>query len=79
VREALAKTFGLQADRLICGAGVEDILVLVSRVFLQKGDEAIYTEFGFNMYAIDVKASGATSVVAKEKNFTADVDAILNV
>jgi len=30
------------------------------------------------MYAIDVKASGATSVVAKEKNFTADVDAILN-
>jgi histidinol-phosphate aminotransferase len=78
LREALANTFGLQADRLICGAGVEDILILVSRVFLQKGDEAIYTEFSFNMYAIDVKASGATGIVAKEKNFTADIDVILN-
>jgi histidinol-phosphate aminotransferase len=77
VREALAKKFGIEAERIICGAGVEDLLILVTRVFLQKGDEAIYTEYGFNMYAIDVKASGATSVIAKEKNFTADVDAIL--
>jgi histidinol-phosphate aminotransferase len=77
VREALAKKFGLEAERIICGAGVEDLLILVTRVYLTSGDEAIYTEFGFNMYEIDVKASGATPVVAKEKNFTADVDAIL--
>ncbi len=78
VREALAKKYEIEAERIICGAGVEDLLILVTRVFLQKGDEAVYTEFGFNMYAIDVKASGATAIVAKEKNFCADVDAILS-
>jgi histidinol-phosphate aminotransferase len=77
VRETLAEKFGLAADQIICGAGTEDLLVLVTRVFLETGDEAIYTEYGFNMYAIDVKASGATSVIPKEKNFTAEVDAIL--
>jgi histidinol-phosphate aminotransferase len=78
LRETLAKTFGLEAERLICGAGTEDILILLTRVFLQKGDEALYTEFSFNMYAIDIKASGATGVVVRENNFTADVDAILD-
>ncbi|MES2905469.1 MAG: histidinol-phosphate transaminase [Pseudomonadota bacterium] len=77
VREAIARRFNIEADQIICGAGVEDILVLVSRVFLQEGDEAIYTEFGFNMYKIDIIASGATPVVPKEKNYVADVDAIL--
>jgi len=77
VREALAKKFGIEAEQVICGNGVEDLLILITRVFLQKGDEAIHTEFGFNMYAIDIKASGATAVVPGEKNFTADVDAIL--
>lgn len=77
VREALAKKFGLEPERIICGAGVEDILILATRVFLSSGDEAVYTEFAFNMYAIDVRASGATAVVAKEKNYTADVDEIL--
>lgn len=77
IREALAKRHGIEAERLLCGAGVEDILVLICRVFLQEGDEAITTEFGFNMYKIDVIAAGATPVVPKEKNYCTDVDAIL--
>ena len=45
--------------------------------FWGPGDEAIYSEFGFLMYQIAIRASGANPVIASEKNFTCNVDEIL--
>ncbi len=41
------------------------------------GDEAIYTDHGFLMYPIYTLGRGAKPVPVPEKNYTADVDAIL--
>jgi histidinol-phosphate aminotransferase len=41
------------------------------------GDEAIHTTHGFLVYPIATLGSGAKPVVAAEKNYTADADAIL--
>ena len=69
--------YGLDPDRIVCGAGSDDLLNLLARAYLQDGDEAIHTTHGFLVYPIATLGAGATPVVAPEKDFTADVDAIL--
>lgn len=77
LRAAIARVNGLNADRMICGTGSDEILELVARAYIGPGDEAIYSEFGFLVYKIAILAAGGTPVVAPEKDMTADVDAIL--
>jgi histidinol-phosphate aminotransferase len=77
LREAIGRAFGLDPDRIICGAGSDEILNLLARTYLGRGDEAISTAHGFLVYPIATMANGATNVVARETDFTADVDAIL--
>ncbi len=77
LREALAAQHGLDAARIVCGAGSDELLNLLAAAYLGPGDEAIYTEHGFLVYKIAILARGATPVVAPETNHTADVDAIL--
>ena len=77
LRQALAARYGLNADYIVCGAGSDELLELLARAYLGAGDEAIYTEYGFLVYPIAIKASGATPVVAKEINNTANINEII--
>ncbi|MBB6306499.1 histidinol-phosphate transaminase [Xanthobacter tagetidis] len=77
LREAIAKANGLDPARIICGAGSDEILNLVAHAYLGPGDEAVFCEHGFLVYRIATLAAGGTPVVAKERNLTADVDAML--
>lgn len=77
LREKIADVHGLDAARLVCGAGSDELLQLLARVYLGEGDNAIQTAHGFLVYAIATKACGAEIRFAPEKNLTADVDAIL--
>ena len=77
LREAIARTFGLDPARIVCGAGSDDLLNLLARAYLRDGDEAIHTTHGFLVYPIATLGAGGKPVVAAEKNYTADVDAIL--
>ena len=77
LREAIGRAFGLDPDRIVCGAGSDDLLHLLAHAYLVDGDEAIHTTHGFLIYPIVTLGTGAKPVVAPEKDFTADVDAIL--
>jgi histidinol-phosphate aminotransferase len=77
LREAIGRAFGLDPNRIICGAGSDEILNLLAHTYLCQGDEAISTTHGFLVYPIATMANGARNVVATETEFTADVDAIL--
>jgi histidinol-phosphate aminotransferase len=77
LREAIGGVFGLDPDRIVCGAGSDDLLNLLADVYLRDGDEAIHTTHGFLVYPIATLGSGAKPIVAEEKSYTADVDAIL--
>ncbi|MEM8663180.1 MAG: histidinol-phosphate transaminase [Pseudomonadota bacterium] len=78
LREAIASAYGLNPARIICGNGSDEILSMIAQAFLEEGDEAIFTEHGFLVYRIVTLAAGATPVVARESDLTADVDAILD-
>jgi histidinol-phosphate aminotransferase len=77
LRAAIGKRYGLDPARIICGAGSDEILSLVTNAFLGPGDEAIYSEHGFLVYRIAILAAGGTPVIAPERDLHADVDAIL--
>ena len=77
LREAIGRAFGLDPDRIVCGAGSDDLLNLLARAYLADGDEAIHTTHGFLVYPIATLGTGAKPVVAAEKDYTASVDAIL--
>jgi histidinol-phosphate aminotransferase len=77
LREAIGRAFGLNPERIVCGAGSDDLLNLLADAYLSDGDEAIHTTHGFLVYPIATLGSGAKPVVAAETAYTADVDAIL--
>ena len=77
LRNAIAGRFGLKAENIVCGAGSDELLQLIAHAYLSPGDEAIYSQYGFLVYPIAIQSNGATAVVAPEKDYLADVDAIL--
>ncbi|MDH5556395.1 MAG: histidinol-phosphate transaminase [Alphaproteobacteria bacterium] len=77
LRRAIGKRFKLDPERIVCGAGSDELISLLIKAYAGPGDEVLYSQHGFLMYAISAKAAGATPVTAPEKNLTADVDALL--
>ena len=77
LRQALARIYGLDAERIVCGAGSDELIGLLCRAYAGPGDEVLHSEHGFLMYAIAARTAGAIPVAAPETELTADVDAIL--
>ncbi|WP_243613986.1 histidinol-phosphate transaminase [Shimia aestuarii] len=77
LRAAIADVHALDAERIICGVGSDEVLQFVTQAYAGVGDEVIYTEHGFSMYPILAKLVGATGVVVPERDRRVDVDAIL--
>ncbi|MDE3177119.1 MAG: histidinol-phosphate transaminase [Pseudomonadota bacterium] len=77
LKEAIAALHGIDPGRILCGNGSDELLALIALAFLRPGDEGLYSQFGFLSYPIAIRAAGATPVTAPERDWTADVDALL--
>ncbi len=77
LRAAIAEVHGLDADRVICGVGSDEILHLICQAYAGPGDEVVHTEHGFAMYKISALAAGASPVSVPERDRVVDVDAVL--
>jgi len=77
LRDGLAAHYGLDAERIVCGNGSDELIALLTRTYAGPGDEVLFTEHGFAMYPIATIAAGATPVVAPETDLTADIDKLL--
>lgn len=77
LRGAIADVHGLAADRIVCGAGSDEIIAFLCQTYAGQGLEVIHTEHGFGMYRISALAAGATPVEVPEATRRTDVDAIL--
>ncbi|MGR3541341.1 MAG: histidinol-phosphate transaminase [Hasllibacter sp.] len=77
LREAIGEAHRLDPERIVCGAGSDELLHLLAQAFAGQGDEVIHTEHGFAMYPIVANAAGAKAVSVSERERTVDVDAIL--
>lgn len=77
LRQALAGAHGLNAERIVCGNGSDELLALLAHAYLRDGDEVLITQHAFLVYEIVARANGASVVVAPDTRLTADVDAML--
>jgi histidinol-phosphate aminotransferase len=77
LRRTIGGRFDLDPDRIVCGAGSDELIQLLMRAYAGPGDEVLYSAHGFLMYKLCALAVGATPVAAPERALTADVDALL--
>jgi histidinol-phosphate aminotransferase len=77
LRRAIAEVHGLEVDRIVCGAGSDELIALLCTAYAGAGDEVLYTQHGFLMYKLSALAAGATPVTAPERDLSTDVDALI--
>lgn len=77
LREAIAAHHGLDPARVIYGSGSDDVLHLAAGAFAGPGDEVIFVRYGFAVYEIAARRVGATPVIAPDRDYATDVDAVL--
>ena len=77
LRHAIGRRHGLDPDRIVCGNGSDELIMLIARCYAGPGDEVLHSAHGFLMYPIFARVVGATPVAAPERDYTADIDAIL--
>jgi histidinol-phosphate aminotransferase len=77
LRQVVSTKFDVGDDQIVFGNGSNDILELAARAFLASGDEAVYSQHAFAVYALVTQAVGAKGVVVPAKNFGHDLPAML--
>jgi histidinol-phosphate aminotransferase len=77
LRDAVCQKFAVQAAQIVFGNGSNDILELAARAFIVAGDEAVYSQHAFAVYALVTQAVGAKGVVVPAKAYGHDLDAML--
>ena len=77
LRKAISKTYKCNSEKIICGAGSDEVIQMICQLFLNPKDEVVVPEYSFLMYRIYSKIVGAKVVFAKEVNFKVSVKEIL--
>jgi len=77
LRRAIADTYHLKFDNIMCGNGSDELLGLLAHNYLQAGDDVIMTEHGFSVYEIQSRTAGANVIKVPEKECRIDVEALI--
>ncbi len=65
LKRVLAERHGVTPDKITLGTGSDHILEMIARVFLGEGRSAVFSRYGFAIYAIVSQAAGAELRVAE--------------
>lgn len=74
--EKLAQKLGFRPDQIVLGNGSDDVIGMLTRVYLKPGDNAIMTDPSFLMYDIFVRTVGAVPVKVPLKELAYDLPAM---
>lgn len=78
LRRALADFHGLPMENILAGAGADELIDLILRLFLAPGDLVLDCPPTFGMYAFDTRVNGGVIVaVPRRPDFSLDLDAVL--
>ncbi|MEE4298192.1 MAG: histidinol-phosphate transaminase [Pseudomonadales bacterium] len=78
LKAAIAERYGVRANRIVCEAGSEQLINLLTRAYAGPGDEVLFPAYSFIAYRIAAQSCGATPVAAPTTaDFACDVDALL--
>ena len=77
LRRAISKKYNCDFNKIICGAGSDEVIQMLCQLYLNPKDEVIVPEYSFLMYRIYAKIVGAKVLFAKEINFKVSTKEIL--
>jgi histidinol-phosphate aminotransferase len=77
LREAIARRYDLDGARIVCGAGSDELFQLVVKAYLAPGDEIVQSQYAFSIYSIFARHAGAIVRSGRDRDFTADIDAMI--
>ena len=67
----------LDPEPIVCGAGSDDLIYQLALAYGGPGTELLMTEHGFSIYEIAGQYAGSRVIKTRERDLTADVDALL--
>jgi len=77
LRKEISKKFDCDLDKIICGAGSDEIIQMICQLYLKPSDEVIVPQYSFLMYRIYAQIVGAKVFFSKEKNFKVSITEII--
>jgi len=77
LRKEISIKFNCNYDKIICGAGSDEIIQMICQLYLKTSDEVIVPKYSFLMYRIYAQIVGAKVIFSKEKNFKVSVSEII--
>jgi len=77
LRKEISKRFNCDFNKIICGAGSDEIIQMICQLYLKPSDEVIVPQYSFLMYRISAQIVGAKVIFSKEKNFKVSVSKII--
>ena len=77
LRNQISKKFQCDKNKIICGAGSDEVISMLCQLFLNPKDEVIVPQFSFLMYRIYAKIVGANVIFAKEKKLKISIPEII--
>ena len=77
LRSQISKKFSCDKEKIICGAGSDEVIQMLCQLFLKPKDEVILPQFSFLMYRIYAKIVGAKVVFSNEKDYKISIPEIL--
>ncbi len=77
LRAAIGELHGIDPAQIVCGTGSDELLNLAVQAFAGPGDEVLFSRNSFAVYPIATRRCGATPVEVDDRDFRADVDAML--
>ncbi len=77
LRKEISKKYKCDFEKIICGAGSDEIIQMICQLYLKPKDEVIVPQYSFLMYRIYAKIAGAKVIFAKEKKFKVSINEIV--
>ena len=77
LRKEISSKFNCDFNKIICGAGSDEIIQMICQLYLKASDEVIVPQYSFLMYRIYAQIVGAKVIFSKEKNFKVSVAEIV--
>lgn len=76
LKAALANKLAVSSEQLILGNGSNELIDLVYHTFVSSGEEIVYSQYTFIVYALATQSHGAKAIEVPAKDFGHDLDAM---
>jgi histidinol-phosphate aminotransferase len=77
LKQALAKTLGLQPGNLILGNGSNELIEFIGHAYMEPGVDVVVSQYCFAIYPLVAKLFGANLITVPAKHYAHDLSAML--